>query len=123
MEEYKRMKIKAYPLEEINGIYTIRVKLPKFNNNMQIRWVPFRDGDNIFADIFIETITIKKDTIETPKGDLVSNCCASDFNPFGYEKEEGIYQERCLNCGKLCEPLYISQKDIENIHRCLEWNS
>lgn len=48
-------------------------------------------------------------------GDLVSNCCAWDFNAFGVEKEEGIYQERCLKCGKLCEPLYIGKRDIENI--------
>lgn len=48
-------------------------------------------------------------------GDLVSNCCAWDFNPLGVEKEEGIWQERCLKCGKLCEPLYISNRDIKNI--------
>jgi hypothetical protein len=51
-------------------------------------------------------------------GELMSNCCAWDFDPFGYEKEEGIYQERCLKCGKLCEPLYISKRNIDNIHRC-----
>ena len=55
-------------------------------------------------------------------GDLLSNCCAADFNPLGYEKEEGIWQERCLNCGKLCEPIYIGKNDIENIRRCVEWN-
>lgn len=50
-------------------------------------------------------------------GDLVSNCCAWDFEPTGFEKEPGIWQERCLKCGKLCEPLYIGTRDIENIHR------
>ena len=48
-------------------------------------------------------------------GDLVSNCCAWDFNAFGFEKEEGIWQERCLKCGKLCEPLFIGTLDIKNI--------
>lgn len=57
------------------------------------------------------------------KGDLVSNCCASDFDAFGYEKEEGIWQERCLGCGKLCEPLWIGIKDIENIKRCVKINN
>lgn len=55
-------------------------------------------------------------------GELVSNCCASDFDVFGREKEDGIFQERCLNCGKLCEPIYLGKLDIENIKRCLEWN-
>ena len=54
-------------------------------------------------------------------GDLVSNCCASDFDAFVYEKDEGIYQERCLTCGKLCEPLYISQRDIKNIRMCKDY--
>ena len=48
--------------------------------------------------------------------DLVSNCCAWDFEPFGYEKDEGVWQERCLKCNKLCETLYISKQDIKNIH-------
>lgn len=56
------------------------------------------------------------------KGDLVSNCCASDFDAWGYEKEEGVYQERCLNCGKLCEPLWISKNNIKNIKQCVKWN-
>lgn len=55
-------------------------------------------------------------------GDLLSNCCAWDFDAFGYEKEEGIYQERCLKCGKLCEPLWIGSNDIENIRSCYFWN-
>lgn len=54
-------------------------------------------------------------------GDLLSNCCAADFDVFGYEKSEGIWQERCLNCGKLCEPLWISDINIINIHNCLKW--
>lgn len=56
------------------------------------------------------------------ESDLVSNCCAANFNPFGYEKYEGVWQEQCLNCGKLCEPLYLSGNDIENIRRCVAWN-
>lgn len=55
-------------------------------------------------------------------GKLLSNCCASDFDAFGYEKDEGIYQERCLSCGKLCEPLYLNKVDVENIKNCIEWN-
>lgn len=54
------------------------------------------------------------------QGDLVSNCCASDFDPWGYEKEEGIWQERCLKCGKLCESLYLHEDVIRNIKACLE---
>lgn len=54
------------------------------------------------------------------QGDLVSNCCASDFDPFGFEKEEGIWQERCLKCGKLCESLYLHEDIIRNIKACLE---
>lgn len=50
-------------------------------------------------------------------GDLLSNCCAWDFDPLGFEKEEGIYQERCLKCGNLCEPIYLSNRDIANIRR------
>jgi hypothetical protein len=50
-------------------------------------------------------------------GYLVSNCCAWEFDPFGYEKDDGLWQERCLACGKPCEPLYISVRDIKNIHR------
>lgn len=38
--------------------------------------------------------------------DLLSGCCGADFDPFGYEKEEGIWQERCLKCGEVCEPVY-----------------
>lgn len=56
-------------------------------------------------------------------GDLVSNCCAWDFDPFGYEKESGIWQERCLKCGKLCEPLYIGKKDIYNIRKLVEYEN
>ena len=56
------------------------------------------------------------------ENELLSNCCASDFDAFGYEKEEGIWQERCDNCGKLCEPIYFSKYDIDNIRRCVEWN-
>jgi hypothetical protein len=55
--------------------------------------------------------------------DLLSNCCAADFDALGYEKEEGIWQERCLNCGNLCEPIMFSDKDIANIHRCVRWNT
>lgn len=51
------------------------------------------------------------------EGDLVSNCCAWDFDGFGVEKEEGIWQERCLKCGKLCEPLWMNERDIKNIRR------
>ena len=53
-------------------------------------------------------------------GDLLSNCCAWDFEPLGYEKEEGMWQERCLKCGKLCEPLYISEIEIKNIRKLSE---
>lgn len=52
--------------------------------------------------------------------DFVSNCCASDFDPLGFEKEEGIWQERCLKCGKLCEPLDLHMDVIRNIKTCLE---
>lgn len=52
--------------------------------------------------------------------DLLSNCCAWDFDPWGYEKEEGIWQERCLKCGHLCEPILISENDIKNIRRLPE---
>lgn len=61
------------------------------------------------------------DKYELKEG-LLSNCCASDFNPFGYEKEEGIYQEKCLNCGKLCEPIYLSSNVVANIRQCAKWN-
>lgn len=49
------------------------------------------------------------------EGELLSNCCAWDFDPLGYEKEQGIWQERCLKCRKLCEPLWINENDIKNI--------
>jgi hypothetical protein len=39
-------------------------------------------------------------------GDLLSDCCNSDFDPLGFEKEEVIWQERCLKCGNLCEPTW-----------------
>lgn len=55
--------------------------------------------------------------------DLLSNCCAADFDAFGYEKENGVWQERCLKCGKLCEPIMLGDDDIDNIHRCLKWNT
>ena len=38
--------------------------------------------------------------------DLLSDCCQADFDPLGYEKEQGIWQESCLKCGKFCEPVY-----------------
>lgn len=57
------------------------------------------------------------------KYELVSNCCASDFDPLGYEKEEGVFQERCLKCGKLCEPLNLHEGVIKNIRACLEMES
>jgi len=53
---------------------------------------------------------------------LVSNCCATDFDAFGYEKEPGIWQERCTNCKKLCEPLMLSERDVANIQQCYVWN-
>ena len=40
---------------------------------------------------------------------LFTECCRADFNPFAYEKGEGIWQERCLNCGKLCEPIWFKK--------------
>lgn len=61
--------------------------------------------------------SLKKTLNKGRSGDLLSNCCAWDFDPFGVEKGEGIYQEKCLKCGKLCEPLYIGAKDIANIRR------
>lgn len=60
-------------------------------------------------------------TTEEKKGDLLSNCCAWDFNPMGFEKEPGIWQERCIRCGRLCEPLWISERDIKNIRRITEF--
>lgn len=51
------------------------------------------------------------------EGDLVSNCCARDFDPLGWEKEQGIWQEKCLGCGKLCEPLWLSRSVIKNIQK------
>ena len=53
---------------------------------------------------------------------LLSNCCAEDFDALGYEKEPGIWQERCDWCGKLCEPIMISDLDVANIKRCVKWN-
>ncbi len=61
-------------------------------------------------------------TSKEKTGDLLSNCCAWDFDALGYEKEEGIWQEKCLKCGKLCEPIWIGVKDIENIRQCYKWN-
>ena len=61
-------------------------------------------------------IAIEEAVKKSKSGDLVSNCCAWDFDPFGYEKDEGVWQERCLKCNKLCETLYISKQDIKNIH-------
>jgi hypothetical protein len=55
-------------------------------------------------------------------GELLSNCCAFDFDAFGFEKETGIWQERCLKCGKLCEPVWINNNDIKNIANCIKWN-
>lgn len=56
------------------------------------------------------------------KTNLLSNCCASDFDPLGYEKEYGVWQERCDECGKLCEALLVSDMDVKNIKRCIKWN-
>ena len=51
------------------------------------------------------TMTDKK-TQSSGEMDLLSNCCKADFNPWGFEKEEGVWQERCNKCSKLCEVDY-----------------
>ena len=38
-----------------------------------------------------------------------TECCRADFDAFAYEKEDGIYQERCFKCGKLCEPIWFNE--------------
>ena len=41
--------------------------------------------------------------------EFLSDCCHADFDPWGREKEEGIWQEKCLKCGKECEPILINK--------------
>jgi len=42
--------------------------------------------------------------------EFVSDCCHADFDPWGREKEEGIWQEKCLKCGNECEPILINKE-------------
>ena len=54
-----------------------------------------------------EIATIKPtESMELPEG-CFTECCRSDFDAFAYEKEPGIWQERCLKCKKLCEPRWF----------------
>lgn len=79
--------------------------------------IAFDDAETNLATVDVRVNRYHDQEIARINGDLVSNCCAADFDPFGYEKEEGIYQERCLKCKKLCEPIYMSKRDIDNIRR------
>jgi hypothetical protein len=49
-----------------------------------------------------------------------SGCCGADFDAFGHEKEEGIWQEKCLKCGKLCEPI-LTPKTWHKQKYSLNW--
>ena len=40
------------------------------------------------------------------KWDLVSDCCKSEFDPFGFSNDQGLWDEKCLKCGKLCDVHY-----------------
>lgn len=41
--------------------------------------------------------------------DLLSDCCKSDFDVLGFTRDDGLWQEKCLKCGKPCEPVYQSK--------------
>lgn len=78
----------------------------------------YSDWDNVYHALKAFISSKLHTAIQQERdGDLLSNCCAWDFEPLGVEKEPGVYQERCLKCHKLCEPLYIGLNDIKNIRR------
>lgn len=43
--------------------------------------------------------------------DLLSNCCRAEFDAFGFPKAYGLWQEKCLKCGKECEPIWYNEPD------------
>ncbi len=51
---------------------------------------------------------MKKLKKKLPEG-FFTECCRTDFDALGLEKEPGIYQERCLKCKKLCEPKWFTE--------------
>lgn len=50
---------------------------------------------------------------KTPKkqtdGDLVSDCCDSDFDPLGFPRDD-VWDEKCLKCGKKCDVYWKEEK-------------
>lgn len=51
-------------------------------------------------------------TTNTTQGEkkegLLSVCCRADFDPFGFDRPDCLWQEKCLKCGKECEVEYFS---------------
>lgn len=46
---------------------------------------------------------------------VLSDCCHSDYEPMGFVKEDGSYQDKCLNCGKPCESIWArSEVDLQS---------
>lgn len=50
---------------------------------------------------------------ETETEGLLSDCCRSEFDPFGFEREDGLWQEKCLKCGKKCDPRHYEPRNYE----------
>lgn len=46
-------------------------------------------------------------------GELLSECCQAEFDAFGFSKDDGLYQEKCLKCNKACEVNWMVPKEEE----------
>lgn len=51
-----------------------------------------------------------KENKSTNTGNLVSDCCHAEFDPLGFERPDELWQEKCLKCGKECEPIWVENK-------------
>ena len=41
------------------------------------------------------------------EGNLLSDCCHAEFNPLGFQREDGLWDEECSKCHKPCDPIWV----------------
>jgi hypothetical protein len=51
--------------------------------------------------------------IEEDTEQLVSKCCHADFDSWGFVREDGLWDEKCLKCGEKCEIILAKKTNLK----------
>lgn len=67
-----------------------------------------------YRDLTVKVLEhLSQHSQKTSDGDLVTDCCKADFDPWGYPREDGLWDEKCLKCGGRTDVNWYTNEQIK----------